>query len=125
MPKTSRKALGVRSEWGKVTAFEVDHGPATKPAFGYRVEYAGRVVIISGYTRFSENLIRFSKGADVLIHEVATANEELLNRSEAMRKIIAHHTTSLNAGEIFDRVKIKIAVYTHIVLLSDLTVAEL
>jgi ribonuclease Z len=34
----------------KVTAFEVDHAPV-KPAFGYRVDYAGRSVVLSGDTR--------------------------------------------------------------------------
>ncbi|MEO7851334.1 MAG: MBL fold metallo-hydrolase [Rubrivivax sp.] len=42
----------------KVTAIEVDHGDLLKPALGYRVDYAGRSVTISGDTRFSENLIK-------------------------------------------------------------------
>src|SRR5262245_61884844 len=39
-----------------VTAFMVDHGPV-KPALGYRVDYAGHSVVLSGDTRVSENLI--------------------------------------------------------------------
>ena len=53
----------------KVTAFLVDHGPVT-PAFGYRVDYRGHSVVLSGDTRVSENLIRFAQGVDVLVHEV-------------------------------------------------------
>ena len=53
----------------KVTAFEVDHSPI-KPAFGYRIDYAGRSVVLSGDTRVSDNLIRYAQGADLLIHEV-------------------------------------------------------
>lgn len=53
----------------KVTAIEVDHAPIY-PAFGYRVDYAGHSVVISGDTRFSENLISKAQGADVIIHEV-------------------------------------------------------
>src|SRR5208282_3795868 len=53
----------------KVTAFNVDHGEFIKPAFGYRIDYQGRSVVLSGDTRFSENLIRFSQGTDVLFHE--------------------------------------------------------
>jgi ribonuclease Z len=102
----------------KVTAFDVDHGEAIKPAMGYRIEYAGRSVVISGDTRFSENLIRFSKGTDVVVHEVAAAKEELLSKSEAARRIIGHHTTPEDAGRVFDRIKPKLAVYTHIVLLT-------
>jgi ribonuclease BN (tRNA processing enzyme) len=45
----------------RVTAFEVDHGAEIKPAYGYRINYSGRSVLISGDTRFSENLIRMEK----------------------------------------------------------------
>ena len=37
----------------RVIAFEVDHGDAIKPAYGYRIEYRGRSVVISGDTRFN------------------------------------------------------------------------
>jgi ribonuclease Z len=102
----------------KVTAFEVDHGAAVKPAFGYRVDYGGRSVVISGDTRFSDNLIRFSTGADVVVHEVAAAKEELLSKSEVARRILGVHTTPEEAGRVFDRVKPQLAVYTHIALLT-------
>ncbi|HET7553043.1 MAG TPA: MBL fold metallo-hydrolase [Gemmatimonadaceae bacterium] len=101
-----------------VTAFEVDHGPFIKPALGYRVDYGGRSVVISGDTRFNENLIRHAQGADVLVHEVAFAREELLGRSAAARGIIALHTTPEDAGRVFARVKPKLAAYTHVVLLA-------
>ena len=102
----------------RVTAFSVDHGEFIKPAFGYRIDYQGRSVVLSGDTRFSENLIRFSKGTDVLFHEVAAARAENLNTSDAARRIIGHHTTPQDAGRVFERVKPKLVVYTHIVLLS-------
>ena len=108
----------------KVTAFDVDHGPDIKPALGFRIDYRGRSVVNSGDTRYSENLIQFSRGADVLIHEVAAAKEELLARSEAVRRIIAHHTTPEEAGRVFDRVKPGLAVYSHIALLTDPTIHE-
>jgi ribonuclease Z len=101
-----------------VTAFNVDHGPLIKPSLGFRVDYAGHSVVISGDTRPTENLIRFSKGADVLIHEVAAARPELLQASEAARLIIGHHTTPEDAGRVFARVHPRLAVYTHIVLLT-------
>jgi ribonuclease Z len=106
----------------KITAFNVDHGPAItaiSPTFGYRIDYAGRSVVLSGDTRFNENLIRYSQGVDLLVHEVGAAKEELLRKSEAARRIIGHHTTPEEAGKIFDRVKPKLAVYTHIVLVAD------
>ena len=103
----------------RVTAFDVDHGDLIKPAMGYRVDYLGRSVVISGDTQFSENLIRFAEGTDVIIHEVGAASEELLAKSEGERMIIAHHTTPEAAGIVFDRVSPRLAVYSHLVLRGD------
>ncbi len=102
----------------KVTAFTVDHAPI-KPAFGYRVDNKGHSVVLSGDTRYSENLIRFAQGADVLIHEVI--DPESFRRGNAVfnpeltKKVIAHHTTAEQAGAIFSQVKPRLAVYSHIV----------
>ena len=101
-----------------VRAFAVDHGQYIKPSYGYRIEYEGRSVAISGDTRFDENLIEAARGVDVLIHEVVAAREELVEFDERMQLIIDHHTTPEEAGIVFDRVHPKLAVYTHYVLLS-------
>src|SRR5437899_3280062 len=53
----------------KVMAFRVDHGPV-EPAFGYRVDYRRRPVVISGDTIPSDNLEKFSQDVDLLVHEV-------------------------------------------------------
>lgn len=101
----------------KVTAIEVDHGDLLKPAFGFRVDYAGRSVTISGDTRFSENLIRHATGTDLLIHQVAAVRDELL-KNPVFKVILAHHTQPDEAGTLFTRVKPKLAVYYHFVLLG-------
>lgn len=97
----------------KVTAFLVDHGPV-KPAFGYRVDYGGHSVVLSGDTRVSETLIEFAKGVDVLVHEVVDP-EVVRARAPASsaEAIIAHHTTPEQAGSVFARVKPRLAVYSH------------
>ncbi|MCZ8370200.1 MAG: MBL fold metallo-hydrolase [Porphyrobacter sp.] len=51
-----------------VTAFTVDHDPVA-PAVGYRFDYKGRAVCISGDTAKSPNLITVCKGADVIVHD--------------------------------------------------------
>ena len=105
----------------KITAFEVDHGPI-KPAFGYRIDYAGRSVVLSGDTRVSENLIRYAQGVDVLVHEVAVPEtfQRLKmppERAKAIAKrVVARHVTPEQAGEVFSRTQPKLAVYSHIVL---------
>jgi ribonuclease Z len=102
----------------KVTAFLVDHGEV-KPAFGYRVDFGGHSVTLSGDTRPSENLIKFAQGTDVLIHEVidpeAFGGVASPDTPEQRKKIIEHHTTPEQAGTVFARVKPKLAVYSHIV----------
>lgn len=100
-----------------VTAFFVDHGPV-KPALGYRVDYGGHTVVLSGDTRFSENLIKHSQNVDLLIHETLDGDALRANpgaRSrEQVESIIGHHTTPQEAGELFSRLKPKLAVYSHI-----------
>jgi ribonuclease Z len=100
----------------KITAFLVDHGQL-KPAFGYRIDYAGRSVVLSGDTRRSENLIRMSKGVDLLIHEVVSP--EVLARmnfpADLTKTIIEYHTTPEQAGEIFSLVKPRMAIFSHII----------
>lgn len=98
----------------KVTAFLVDHG-RVKPAFGYRVDYRGRSVALSGDTRASENLIRFAQGVDVLVHEVVDADTVRARSGDprGFERIISHHTTPEQAGEVFARVGPRLAVYSH------------
>lgn len=107
-----------------VRAFAVDHGALIKPAYGYRIEYGGHSVVISGDTRFDENLIAESQGADLLIHEVGAATDALLEHSEQFRRILDHHTTPEQAGVVFARVRPKLAVYTHFVLLRGPNIPE-
>lgn len=113
-------ADGVVYEKGglRVTAFEVDHGDAIKPACGYRIEYDGRSVVISGDTRFNRNVIRYGARADLLIHEVAIVRPELL-AEPFVQRIMAHHTTASEAGTVFARTRPKLAAYTHLVFLAS------
>jgi ribonuclease Z len=99
----------------KVIAFEVDHGEKIKPAFGYRVEYKGHSIVISGDTRLNENVVKYGTGADVLVHEVMAVRPELL-KDEQVKRVMAHHTSPQEAGTVFTRAHPKLAVYTHIVL---------
>jgi ribonuclease Z len=114
-------AEGVVYEEGgvKITAFEVDHDPV-KPAFGFRIDHAGRSVVLSGDTRFSPNLIRHAQGVDLLIHEIVvppSIRRAFPNApTDIVGRIVSYHTTPEQAGEVFARTKPKLAVYSHIVL---------
>jgi len=101
-----------------VTAFVVDHG-AIKPAYGYRVDYQGRrSVVLSGDTGYSENLIGNAKGVQLLVHEVAAADPELVRSSAAVRGVLDIHSTPEDAARVFRQARPYLAVYSHIVLLG-------
>lgn len=120
-----REGVVYESNGVKVTAFLVDHGPV-KPAFGYRVDFRGHSVAISGDTAPSENLVKFASGVDLLIHEVgrfkddpalAGPPDELLPNSRLTRRqvktIAEHHTDGVEVGRVLERVKAKLAVFSH------------
>lgn len=100
----------------KITAIKVDHAPV-EPAYGYRIDYNGRSVVLSGDTKTSETLIDAAQRVDVLIHEVVSP--ETFVRAgvnpERAKSVIAHHVTPEQAGEVFARTKPKLAVYSHMV----------
>lgn len=100
----------------KITAFEVDHAPV-KPAFGYRVDYAGRSVVVSGDTRVSTNLIRHAQGVDLLVHEVVAPEsfKRVGMRPERAKAVTELHVTPEQAGEVFAKTRPRLAVYSHIV----------
>lgn len=99
-----------------VSAFEVNHGDEIKPAYGYRIDYAGRSIVISGDTRYDENLIEAAHGADVLVHEVVAIPERLFAVNPAMKRVEAHHTTPEEVGTVFAKVQPRLGVLSHYVL---------
>src|SRR3546814_1177417 len=105
-----------RSRGLKVTAFLVYHAPV-EPAFGYRLDLLGRSVVLSGDTRVSGNLVRYARGVDVLIHEVAVPESFRRSGTPAARveSVTAHHVTPEQAAGIFARTRPRLAVYSHIV----------
>lgn len=107
-----KEGIVYEKEGVKVIAFLVDHYPVI-PAFGYRIEYGGHSVVLSGDTRYSENLIKYAKGTDLLVHEVSIASDTI-KKSDPKYHILAHHTTPEQASKIFNIVKPKLAVYSHI-----------
>ncbi|MBK7598038.1 MAG: MBL fold metallo-hydrolase [Acidobacteria bacterium] len=109
----------------KVTAFKVNHDPVS-PAYGYRFEYKGRVVVVSGDTAKSDNLAKHAAGADLLIHEVIVKNliqfaannfqqSGNLRRAKLSRDINTYHTSPLEAAEVAATAKAETLVFTHIV----------
>jgi len=73
---------------------------------------------LSSDTRYNSNVIKHGMGADLLVHEVASARPQLMKEAYAQR-IIGHHTTPGAAGRIFAQTRPKLAAYTHIALIGS------
>jgi ribonuclease Z len=109
----------------KVTAFAVDHSPV-EPAVGYRFDYKGRCLVVSGDTAPSEALVAAAKGCDLLIHEALqprmtrTLGEAATRAGNArIAKVMAdiedYHTSPEQAAELAQKAGVTSLALTHIV----------
>jgi ribonuclease Z len=109
----------------KISAFLVSHNPAD-PAYGYRIDYGSRSVVVSGDTVKVQNMVRVAKGADVLVHEgLSPAMVEMLaaaldqdghqRQAKITRDTINYHTSPVDAAGIADEAGVPLLVFTHIV----------
>lgn len=127
MPFTIAGApLVVLDEGGvRVTAFPVNHGPVS-PAVGYRFDYKGRSVVLSGDTAPSPSLVAAAKGADLLIHEALQPNlvrrltDALVakganNTAQITRDILNYHTSPEAAADAATAAGVKQLLLNHIV----------
>ena len=108
-----------------VRAFRVDHDPVS-PAFGYRFEYKGRSVTISGDTAFDPRVAAAAKDTDLLLHEALNADmvnvmkdaaTEAGNRrlAKIFHDIQDYHATPVQAAQTAANANAGALVYTHIV----------
>lgn len=109
----------------KITTFKVDHTPVS-PAVGYRFDFMGRSIVISGDTVKSDNLIRFAKDADLLMHEalsptlvgIITDGARKAGRDNIATitvDILDYHTYPVQAAESAQEAGVDMLVFHHIV----------
>jgi ribonuclease Z len=114
----------VNKEGVKITAFKVNHYPAY-PAVGYRVDYKGRSLVVSGDTLPCQSLKKQSQGVDVLFHEAQQPSlikmihaQAGLSPSPSLAKITAdipgYHTAPEDAAKIAGEASVKHLVLYHI-----------
>ncbi|MFH8569197.1 MBL fold metallo-hydrolase [Streptomyces sp. NPDC017993] len=96
----------------KVTAFTVEHKEGN-PAYGYRLDYAGRSVLLSGDTTYDPHVVEHGMGVDVLIHNVIAFNKKLTVSGDR-KAIEAKLTTPEQAARVFSKTRPRLAVYSHI-----------
>jgi ribonuclease Z len=107
----------------RISAFLVNHDPV-EPAYGYRIDYGGRAAVVSGDTGRVANMVRFSRGADVLVHEALSRDlvEMLAKALDASgntragtmaREVEAYHTSPVEAAGIAKEAQAPLLVFTH------------
>jgi ribonuclease Z len=108
-----------------VRAFRVEHEPVV-PAVGYRFDYGGRSLVVSGDTKKSDNLLAQARGVDLIVHEALSpklvgilhdAAESAGNRGLAkiMSDIPDYHTTPVQAGELAQAAGVRHLLFYHVV----------
>lgn len=106
----------------RVLATLVLHPPVA-PAFGFRFETDSGVVVVSGDTAFTPNMVSLAAGADLLLHEAideawidsmygaGTSTTALATRSHHMRS----HTTVTEALTVADAAGVRQLALHHLV----------
>jgi ribonuclease Z len=97
----------------KVTAFQVEHDDGN-PAFGYRIDAAGRVILLSGDTTYSDNVVQNGMNADLLVSNVV-AFSDAMEKAGTLKPVINKLTTPEQAAAIFLKTQPRLAVFSHIV----------
>ncbi len=108
-----------------ITAIAVDHRPIV-PAFGYRVDYAGRSVVISGDAVVSDALMKASEGVDLLLHDalapqvlqraIQQAEEAgLAQRAQILRDVTDYHAHTRDISAAATKAKVKQLAFYHLV----------
>lgn len=124
MPKVVEIDDGRMIEDGscRLTAFRVDHAPVDQ-AFGYRVDSDEGSVVVSGDTRRSENLIKYARGTDLLVHEVIwrTGMRRLIDgapdelQRARLERVLDYHTPADEVGQVAARAGAGHLILSHIV----------
>ena len=96
----------------RVVAIAVKHG-TWEFAYGYRFEAKDKVIVISGDTTYSENLIQAAKGCDILIHEVYSQKGLEKRTPDWQRYHAAFHTSGPDLGRLAAQVRPRKLVLYH------------
>ena len=113
----------------KVTAALVKH-PPVEPSFAYRFDTADRSIVISADTAWCDDLLRLSRGADVLVHEALypPAIERLARRvgnpSRWVETFLASHTKAEDVGRLASQAGVRTLVLSHLVPGDDPSITD-
>lgn len=108
----------------KVYALAADHFPA-EPALGYRFEYKGNKVVITGDTKKIPSLVQNARNADLLVSEAlsfkmtglaqkALSEHGRTRLAKIMKDIPDYHMSPVQAAEVAREADVKKLVLNHI-----------
>lgn len=108
-----------------VEAFRVDH-PDWPYAYGYRISYGGRTVVVSGDTKYTPAIAKHARGTDMLIHEavnlgmmeqIASALREFGGpvNPDRLALISEVHTPTLEVARVAQEASVEKLVLTHLI----------
>lgn len=100
-----------------ITSFPVLH--IQDGSVGYRLDYAGRSVVLSGDTRPCRPLVDAAQGVDLLIHETFPSVDVYAAKAQippAFAEVIVNgvHTSPTMAGVVFSRTRARMSVMWHL-----------
>ncbi|MEM7216862.1 MAG: MBL fold metallo-hydrolase [Pseudomonadota bacterium] len=118
----------------KITAYAAEH-PPIHPAVGYRFDYRGRSVVISGDSNVTETTERISDGADLLLHDAlsletvntlsaALADAGLTRRSTIVNDVIDYHASTQSLIDLATRSNVDMIAFYHLVPVPPNSIAE-
>ena len=102
----------------KVEAFKVEHG-SWPNAFGYRFTTPDKVIVLSGDTRPCDNILKYSKGADILIHEVYSYHRWTIRNDFWQKYHASNHTSTYELGELAAKARPGKLVLYHLLYWGD------
>ena len=123
--RTIEEGVIVDEDELRITAFEVSH-PPIEPAYGYRLDYGGRSVVISGDSLVTEKIVELSDGADVVLHDAMALQlvqgMEAISRNAGNTRIATvlhdlqdYHATSADLARLASEAKIGLLALYHLV----------
>ena len=109
----------------KITAYVGEH-PPIEPAVGYRFDYRGRSVVISGDSNVNENTLKIAEGADLLLHDALslptlTALSRALEavgqtrQSKIVTDVMDYHASTSSLVALGEQSNVAMVAYYHLV----------
>ncbi len=118
----------------KITAYTGEH-PPIHPAVGYRFDYGGRSVVISGDSNVTDNTLKIVEGADLLLHDalslpITTALSKALaaagqsRQSKIVSDVLDYHASADSLVELGEKSDVKMVAFYHLVPVPPTSLLE-